>query len=111
MTVFLGDAGRILLRRKGSEQVQYTIVNAADVREDVDRFSVDYAHESLITGDRLEIRTGEGENITWIDHPDVDDSFTRYIHIDEAGGIRLYNTFADSIRGDRRGAIPLDQTS
>ena len=107
MTVFLGESGRILLRRKGSEQVYRTIVNASDVREDVNRFSVDFAHEQFITGDRLEIRTGGGEDITWIDHPDVDNSFTRYAHIDEAGGIRLYDTFADSIRGDRRGAIPL----
>ena len=107
MTVFLGEAGRILLRRKGSEQFQYTLVNAADIRDDVNRFSVDYAHESLITGDRLEIRTIGGEDLTWIDHPDVDDSFTRFIHVDEAGGIRLYDTFSASIRGEPGGSIPL----
>ena len=116
MTVFLGDAGRILLRRKGSEQLQYTRVNASDVRTDVNRFSVDYAHESLITGDRLEIRVATDfdnpvadEKITWIDHPDVDESFTRFIHVDEAGGIRLYDTFSAAVRGDRAGSIPLIQ--
>ena len=41
-----------------------------------------------------------------IDYPDVDDSFTRFIHVDEAGGIRLYDTFA-AVRGDRAGSIPL----
>ena len=28
MTVFLGDSGRILLRRKGSEQAMYSEINA-----------------------------------------------------------------------------------
>jgi hypothetical protein len=107
MTVFLGDSGRILLRRKGSDQYQRTLVNPADIREDVNRFSVDFAHESIITGDRIQIKTVGGEDITWIAHEDVDESFTRFVHIDEAGGIRMYDTFSAAIRGERAGAIPL----
>ena len=63
MTVFLGDAGRVELRRKGSDQPIFSTVNAADVREDVDRFSLDFAHEQVITGDRLEITTQGGEDL------------------------------------------------
>ena len=109
MTVFLGEAGRILLGRKGSEQTFTTEVNDADIRVDVNRFSVDFAHEQLITGDRIEITTTSGNDITWIDHPDVDDSFARYIHVDEAGGIRMYDSFSEAIKGDRAGSIPLIQ--
>ena len=67
MAVFLGDTGRVLLRRKGSGQRYTTEVNPSDVRANVNRFSVDFAHEQVITGDRIEIRTADGENLTWID--------------------------------------------
>ena len=107
MTVFLGDSGRILLRRKGSDQVMNTEVNTSDIRVDVDRFSVDFAHEQLISGDRLEIRSLGGEDLTWIDHPDVDNSFTRFVNVDAAGGIRLYDSFSDAVSDTRSNAVNL----
>ena len=55
----------------------------------------------------LEVNTVGGEDLNWIDHPDVDRSFTRYAHVDEAGGIRLYDTFAQAIRGLPGNAIEL----
>lgn len=109
MTVFLGDSGQILLERKGSDQAYVSLVNPSDVRDDVNRFSVDFAHEQFITGDRIEITTSDGKDITWIDHPDVDNSFTRYGHIDEAGGIRLYDSFSDAIAGEKQNSIQLKQ--
>jgi hypothetical protein len=107
VTVFLGDSGRVLLRRNGSDQIIYSVVNDSDVREDINRFSIDFAHEQVITGDRLEISTVKGDKITWIDHPDVDESFTRYVHVDEAGGIRLYETFSASLRALPSTGVPL----
>ena len=106
MTVFLGDNGRILLKRRGANSAIVSVVNPSDVRESVNRFSVDYAHEQFITGDRLEIKAEEGD-ISWINHPDVDESFTRFINVDAAGGIRLYDTFAEAIKGDASAAILL----
>jgi len=107
MTVFLGERGRILLSRKGSDTAYITVVNAADVRDNVNRFSVDFAHEQFITGDQLEITTTSGNDLTWIDDPSADSSFTRFAHIDEAGGIRLYNEFSQAIVGSPDNAIPL----
>jgi len=107
MAVFLGNNGRILLERKAARERFVTLINASDVRADVNRFSVDFAHEQIITGDSLEIRTTGGEDLTWIDDSSADDSFTRYAHVDAAGGIRLYNTFSDAIRGDSSGSIGL----
>ena len=109
MTVFLGDAGRILLRRHGADQQFTTEINEADLRVDANRFSVDFAHEQIITGDRVEIRTISGEDLTWIADDSADDSFTRYVNVDAAGGIRMYDTFSESIRGNRAGAIPLKE--
>ena len=103
----LSDTGRILLDRKAAEERFLTVVNASDVRADVNRFSVDFAHEQIITGDALEIRTTGGEDLNWIDDPTADSAFTRYAHVDESGGIRLYDTFSDAIRGQSSGAIDL----
>ena len=107
MAVFLGDTGRILLDRKTSQERFVTLVNASDVRADVNRFSVDFAHEQIITGDALEIRTTGGEDLNWINDSSADNSFTRYAHVDDAGGIRLYDTFSDAIRGDFSNSIDL----
>ena len=62
-------------------------------------------------GDHLEIETTSGDDINWIDHPDVDDSFTRYIHVDAAGGIRLYDSFSEAIAGDPSKAVALKAPS
>ena len=107
MTVFLGNEGRILLSRKGSDQAFISLVDASDVRTDVNRFSVDFGHEQFITGDRVELKTLDGSDLNWIDDPAADDSFTRFVHVDAAGGMRLYDTFADSLRGDKNDAIAL----
>ena len=107
MTVFLGDAGRILLERKATDEPLVTLVNASDVRPDVNRFSVDFAYEQIITGDRLEISTVDGEDLNWIDDSTADNSFTRFVHVDAAGGIRFYDTFSEAIRGELAGSINL----
>lgn len=107
MTVFLGNTGKILLQRQGGGQPFLSVVNPADVRADANRFSVDFAHEQIITGDRIEIRTTGGEDLTWIDDPSADDSFTRFAHVDQAGGIRLYDTFSQSLIGSVEDAIDL----
>ena len=107
MTVFLGNQGRILLARKGGDQAFISLVDASDVRTDVKRFSVDFGHEQFITGDRVELKTLDGSDLNWIDDPAADDSFTRFVHVDAAGGMRLYDTFADSLRGDKNDAIAL----
>lgn len=107
MTIFLGNQGRILLGRKGGDTAYVSEVNPSDIRTDVNRFSVDFAHEQFIIGDQIEITTTSGNDITWIDDPNVDKSFTRYIHVDEAGGIRLYDSFGDAVAGKSTTAIPL----
>ena len=107
MTVFLGNSGRILLTRKGTDRPWYTTVDPADVRADINRFSVDFAHEQFITGDRLEITTTGGEDLNWINDSAADNSITRFAHIDQAGGIRLYETFSQAIIGSADDCVDL----
>ena len=108
MTVFLGDSGAVKLARKGSEFAQYAEITAADVDVSRNRFSIDFAHEQIITGDRVEVMTAgenEGEDLNWIADPTADDAFTRYVHIDAAGGIRFYDTFSQALEG-KKGITP-----
>ena len=99
MTVFLGNSGKVFLTCKGTDRPWYTAVDPSDVRADINRFSVDFAHEQFITGDRLEITTTSGEDLNWVNDPAADSSITRFAHIDQAGGIRLYQTFDQSLIG------------
>ena len=109
MTVFLGNSGRVALRRKGTGDLWRTVVNEADVRENVRRFSVDFAHEQFITGDHVEIRTVDGSDLNWIEDPAADNSITRFVNVNPAGGIRLYSTFGKAIKGNLEDAIVLKQ--
>ena len=43
----------------------------------------------------------------WIADPTADDAFTRYVHIDAAGGIRFYDTFSQALEGKKGNAILL----
>ena len=107
MAIFLGDKGRVLLRRNGSQQSIFVEISDADVVAGVNRFSVRYANGQFITGDRIEVKTTDGSDLNWIDDPSADDSFTRYAHVDAAGGIRFYNTFSEAIRSDPANAVQL----
>ena len=107
MTVFLGESGRVVLRREQTDQAWFTVINQADIRAEYKRFSVDFAHEQFITGDYVEIKTTDGSDITWIDDPDADNSITRFVHVNAAGNMRLYKTFSDAIEADLDVAIPL----
>ena len=107
MTVFLGNSGKINLSRLPSDQRYKTLVNAADVDVAARRFSVDFAHEQIITGDYLYIRTVDKSDLTWIDDDSADDQFSRFCHVDAAGGIRLYETFDLAIAGNKNSAIKL----
>ena len=107
MTVFLGNAGRINLTRLPSDEKYQTRVNAADVDVNYRRFSVDFAHEQIITGDLIHIRTVDKTNLNWINDSSADDQFSRFCNVDAAGGIRLYNTFDQAIAGGKDNAIQL----
>ena len=79
----------------------------SDVNTDRKRFSVDGVKGNIITGDRISIsRTDGSANLELVSgHNKRDGSW--FAHVDDIGGLRLYNTFALAVGGTKANAIAL----
>jgi len=112
MGIYLGQIGQIELTRKSSEGSKQSIVNPSDVNAGRNRFSFDFDEGTLITGDLLEISTTDGTDLDFVDASGWADSTVHpsgnwYVFIDDLGGIKLYDTFANSLDGGVTGVITL----
>jgi hypothetical protein len=70
------------------------------------RFSFDFEAGAIITGDQLEIATEDGSDLELVAGHNFPDG-RWYCHVDQAGGIRLYDLFADALNGEETDALPL----
>ena len=137
MTIYLGSSGHVELQRPTTEWMR-TTVNDPDINVNQRRFSVNFygdqdgaantnanvrrpldraqAEDSLynfVTGDRVTIRTVSGENLAFIPDSEFPDgrphpSITRFVYLDQAGGMRLYTDFARALAGAKDGAVELN---
>lgn len=112
MGIYLGNIGSVEIRRKSVEGAKRSLVNPSDVNASRDRFSFDFDEGFLISGDLVEIKTTDGTDLDFVAASGwaanaVQSSGNWYVHIDELGGIRLYNSFDDSLAGESTGQIPL----
>lgn len=112
MGIYLGQIGNIELTRTALENSKQSILNPDDINADYDRFSFDFEEGFLITGDFIEITTTDGTNLDFIAasgwaNNTVHSSGAWYIFVDQLGGIRLYNTFAESLDGGTPGRVSL----
>ena len=105
MSVYLGTHGEIELQRQfdGSSKLSSTIV-PGDVNASAKRFSFDFDHGQLITGDQIEIK---GNTALGFISGYTKDAITRFIHVDELDGIRLYESFAHAVNGGTINAVAL----
>nr|BDD46112.1 hypothetical protein 11 [bacterium] len=111
MSVYLGYNGSVEIDRESAEDAAYrTVLDPSDVNVAKRRFSVDFNVGVLITGDRVEIATVDGSDLQLVAGHDYPDG-TWYVHIDDAGGIRLYETFQPSLSGGPEGAVALIEPS
>lgn len=107
MSVYLGENGNIELRRStGGEGFMRSFLDPADVNVARKRFSFDFPADALISGDRIQIQTVNGSNLQLVSGWDYPDGLW-YCFVDTAGGIRLYDTFVDSINGSIDNALTL----
>ena len=110
MSIYFGSTGFIELKRDALNSEIGTSLDPADVNTTKKRFSVDKVSGSLLTGDQIEIETVDGSNLELLsghNYPDL----RKYIHIDDMGGIRLYNTFASALAGEVAEALTLTAPS
>jgi len=110
MSIYFGSTGFIELKRDALNSEISTSLNAADVNTAKKRFSVEKVNGSLITGDQVEIETIDGSNLELLSGHSFPD-LRKFIHIDDMGGIRLYNTFASALAGEVTDALTLTAPS
>ena len=106
MAIYFGSTGFIELKRDALNSQIGTSLNPADVNTTKKRFSVENINGSLITGDQVEIETVDGSNLELLDSHSFPD-LRKYIHIDDMGGIKLYNTFGSALAGEVSDALTL----
>ena len=106
MTVYLGAQGEIELKRIFDGGTLQSTIDAADVNASRKRFSFDFEHGQLITGDQVQITSTNGSALSFISGY-TDTSITRFVHVDELDGIRLYDSFGSAVNGGTTNAIAL----
>ena len=109
MSVYMGEQGLITLERSAigaGAQALATTLEPADVTIADKRFSADFPPSALINGDRIEIATQDGSILELVDGHTYPDGFW-YCHVDQAGGIRLYDNFAPAVAGSKAEALDL----
>ena len=111
MSVYLGNSGGVKIRRTG--EPYGCVLQASDVNVDERRFSIDFDPNSsnepspLITGDEVEFSSSDGvTNLTLVSGL-TDTDVTRWVHVDQAGGIRLYTSYALAVNGGKDNAVEL----
>ena len=121
MTVFVGNSGLVRLRRSttGESLVRTIRSGTADVDVAKNRFSFGndtdpeiFPHGVLLTGDLLQIKSTNGQNLDFIAASGWDGGSQLpdgawYINVDELGGVCLYDTFSNALNGESTGKISL----
>lgn len=106
MTVFLGTFGQVELQREFGDVDLRSTINPSDVNATEKRFSFDFEHGQLLTGDQIEITSTDASALDFISSY-TDSSVKKFINVDELDGIRLYDTFANAVNGGTVNATAL----
>lgn len=110
MSIYLGTHGKVELRRQFDGTELWSYVNSSDVNVARKRLSFDFEHGQLITGDQVRIVSTNQTALSFISGYNKK-SITRFINVDQLGGIRFYTSFADAINGGAANAIALAKPS
>ena len=109
MAIYLGSRGRVELQRTFGGREIATTIDDAEVVATSKRLGFDAASRGdtseLITGDELEIRADS--NLVFISGYTTVKTAKFFIHVDDLGGIRLYETYAHAVSGGATNAVSL----
>ena len=109
MSIYMGETGMLTLERSAigaGAQALATTLEPGDVVVEEKRFSADFPPSALINGDRIEIATQDGSILELVDGHNFPDGYW-FCHTDQAGGIRLYDSFEAAIAGNKPEALAL----
>jgi len=114
VTFFLGNYGNIRLRRGTDAQlgVISSAVQLDDVNVNLNRVGIDAAIENIFTGDRVDIETTDARGLEFIpgtnwSSGNVEDTFSAFVNVNAAGGLRLFDTFTAAVNNERSDEIAL----
>ena len=112
MSVYLGNAGGIEIRRTG-EPISCPLA-ADDIDVSERRFSIDFdlsydepRPSPFITGDEVEFRSADEATNLQLVSGITDTSVTRWVHVDQLGGIRLFDSYQQAVNGIKDEALEL----
>jgi len=106
MSVYLGTFGEVELKREFDGTDLQSTINPSDVNATKKRFSFDFDHGQLLTGDQIEITSTDGSALDFIDSY-TKTSVKKFIYVDELDGIFLYDSFAHAVAGGTTNATAL----
>lgn len=107
MSIYMGQDGGILLKRTAvGEGGLASALDPNDVNVSRKRFSFDFPAEALISGDRIEIYTNDKSNLQLVSGHNYPDG-EWFCHIDDVGGVRLYDDFENAVNGGITNALTL----
>jgi len=114
MTFFLGSQGNIRLRR-GTDSVFGVLpetIGLDDISTTLNRIGTANGIDNLFTGDKVNIETTDARNLLFIPGSNwssgtVQDTYSTFVNVNAAGGLRLYPTFADAVNNVRANEIAL----
>lgn len=112
MTVFLGQYGKVKLKRaaKGSFE---SAISPDDVNLSLNRLGFDGSLENLLTGDRVDIYTPDARGLecfpvsTWPSAVATQNNVSLFVHVNQAGGLRFYRSFTEAVNNTRATELPL----
>lgn len=114
MTFFLGSQGNVRLRR-GTNPVLGVLsetIGLDDISTTLNRIGTANGIDNLFTGDKIDIETTDARNLLFIPASNwssgtIQDTYSTFVNVNAAGGLRLYPTFADAVNNNRGNEIAL----
>ncbi len=114
MTFFLGSQGRVRLRR-GTDPVLGVLnesIGLDDISTVLNRIGTANGIDNLFTGDKVDIETTDARKLLFIPASNwsagaIQETYSTYVNVNAAGGLRLYPTFADAVNNNRSNEIAL----
>ena len=110
MPVYTGQTGYIELKRTSDNFFRAPLVPSA-VNTDRKRFSVENMLGSLITGDKVNIKSADGTTALGLISGHSGAEWSGYVAVDDIGGCRLYASFPHAVAGGLTNALTLTKPS
>ena len=116
MSVYLGTKGRVELRRTSGGQTFSTTISPSEILVAKKLLGLDpistFETSRLITGDEVQLEGFSNADLTSVTSlaffaSGGANTWSGFVHVDDLGGVRLYETFAHAVTGGTTNAIAL----